>query len=89
MGFADVYEEEVNLVFAFLVPVFDVTDIATKGASGVGSENQRRRTPRQVRKRDLALPILGVEGEVGRRLSRIRSTEASLSQARARHGKNQ
>ena len=43
VGFPDVNEEEVGLIFGCLVPVLDVPDIASKRSSGVACEYERGR----------------------------------------------
>ena len=54
MSFFDVDKKEIDPILEILIPVFDVTDTVSEGASSVTAENKDRRLTAQRCSADLA-----------------------------------
>ena len=73
MGLADVDHHEVRAVLVLAVQLFDVPRMASERPAGETAEYQDDGLgPDQLRQRDLGLAVVGLQGEVGRRLVELR-----------------
>ncbi len=74
MSFFDVDKKEIDPFLEILIPVFDVTDTVSEGASSVTAENKDRRLTAQRGYLDRSLTVHAVQHKLGSQLSYLRST---------------